>query len=76
MRLTPKSIRIIRVHLGMTQLDLAKLTGLSSGFISAIEREDRKMQPHHEAAIRQAFGLDDATIEKLLSVSNDLRIAG
>lgn len=63
MTMTPDIIRVCRSSLGITQGELAREVGVSSSFLSAIERYERVLTPTLERSILTALGLrhDDAT---------------
>lgn len=47
--------RTLRLALGIRLETVAKITGFSSGYLSAIERDERPLLPHVEEALRVAF---------------------
>ncbi|MBM7867323.1 helix-turn-helix domain-containing protein [Heliobacterium gestii] len=64
--LTPESIRIIRTHLGLTQGQLARRSGISTALVSSIEREEKRLLSEVEQRIRSALAINDDTVEEIL----------
>ncbi|MBC9786555.1 helix-turn-helix transcriptional regulator [Heliobacterium chlorum] len=64
--LTPESIRIIRNHLGLTQGQLARRSGISTSLVSSIEREEKRLLPEVEQHIRTALAISEDTIREIL----------
>lgn len=55
-------IKPIRQQLGLSQTDLAKLTGLSQQYISALERGLRPSLTEHVSRIATALGVTEDVI--------------
>lgn len=55
MKLTPEILQEFRTNLGLTQGDLARRVGVSSSFLSSIERHERRLTPALESKILTAF---------------------
>ena len=55
MKLTPEKLQYIRTGLGITQGELARKVGVSSSFLSAIERDERRLTSALESKILFAF---------------------
>ncbi|MTV50054.1 helix-turn-helix domain-containing protein [Heliobacillus mobilis] len=66
--LTPESIRIVRTHLGITQGQLARRSGISTSLVSSIEREEKRLLPEVEQRIRKALAISDDTVDEILKL--------
>ncbi|WP_194841661.1 helix-turn-helix transcriptional regulator [Sporosarcina obsidiansis] len=55
MRLTPETLRQYRTRLGITQGDLARKVGVSSSFLSAVERDERHLTHSLEGRLLATF---------------------
>lgn len=77
MKLTPEELRVCRSSLGITQGDLARRAGISSSFLSAIERDERRMTSSLESRILAAFKVGEEDIREFVKAHEKLiRIAG
>lgn len=57
-----KVIRARRLSLGLTQKDVADLTGMETSFISSIENDNRAIGVHSAVKLAVAIGLHPSTI--------------
>ena len=57
-----KVIRARRRSLGLTQQDVADLTGMETSFISSVENDNRAIGVHTAVKLAVAIGLHPATI--------------
>jgi len=55
MKLTPENLRICRTGLDITQGELARRLGVSSSFLSAIERNERRLTKAFEMKLLDAL---------------------
>ena len=67
MKLTPERLRECRSEFGITQGDLARIVGVSSSFLSAIERDERHLTPSLESRILAAFQARGAEMREFLA---------
>lgn len=66
MKLTPESMQKIRTNLGITQGDLARQVGVSTSFLSAIERNERRLTPKLEFEILEEFKAVSAELKVII----------
>jgi len=67
MKITPDNLKVIRTYLGITQGKLAHSVGVSSSFISAIERDERRLTATLERQIKEALGVSSQDIEEFIA---------
>lgn len=65
-RLSPESLRVCRVNIGLTQGRLARLAGVSSGLIGQLERDEKDISEEIEVKLREALGLSDDEITDIM----------
>ncbi|MEK4085108.1 helix-turn-helix domain-containing protein [Psychrobacillus sp. FSL K6-1415] len=72
MKLTPESLQKIRTNLGITQGELARQVGVSSSFLSAIERNERRLTPRLEFEILEEFRAVSAELKVIIDEFDQL----
>jgi len=55
-------LKMVRVQVGMTQMTLANLAGLSPSVVSLVEREVIDATPEQRAALAKALGLSASAL--------------
>jgi transcriptional regulator with XRE-family HTH domain len=73
MRITANNLKFVRAAVGMEQDDLARLSGVSRGLVSQIERGTRKLHSDVERNFRRSVGLSDETIARLNDLYRDVQ---
>lgn len=67
-KLTGEQMKVCRINLGLTQGQLARKVGITSGMIGHIERGERLMADDISDKVKQALGLSDEEITEIMAV--------
>ncbi|MED4549346.1 helix-turn-helix transcriptional regulator [Bacillus licheniformis] len=65
MKMTPNTIRMIRLAYGMTQTEFADRLGCSRQLITMIERGERSVTDKTIKKMSEAFSIDDQKMETI-----------
>lgn len=76
MKLTPESLRICRTGLNITQGELARRLGVSSSFLSAIERNERRLTVAFQAKLFAALQTTENDIKAFIDAYEKLNGKG